>query len=873
MRNTVFSLQVHPRVPSAIERLEDLASNFWFSWNPAARWLFSRLDESLWRRTDNNPKLFLRCVDQGILERAADDEAFVGAYRKVLTEFDAYLEQEPLPYKAGGLGQDDLIAYFCAEYGFHESFPIYSGGLGILAGDHCKTASDMRLPFVAVGLLYRQGYFNQHIDRHGQQIPEYIHIDPQHTPLRAACNAAGEPVHVTCPFPDRSVVVRVWRADVGRVPILLLDTDVGENVEADRRITHVLYGGDRGLRLQQEAVLGIGGVRALRAVGLKPTVWHINEGHAAFMLIERVRELTASGMPFAVALEAVASDTLFTTHTPVAAGHDSFSADLIAKHFHGHLPELGITEQELLELGRNSGDNSDFNMTHLALSGTRFVNGVSRIHGRVSSELCGSAWPDVPALENPVGYVTNGIHVQSFMRQSWVDLLDQHLGPAWHQHMLDRSTMEGILDIPDERFWYTNQRVKSEMLNVLKLRLARQHTRNGLSEAHIHRLSQLVDPENPNVLTIGFARRFATYKRATLLFSDLRWLETLVRNEERPLLFIFAGKAHPADEPGQWMMREIQRISNQPPFLGRILLLEGYDAGLSRSLTSGVDIWLNTPIYPFEASGTSGMKAAINGTVNLSVLDGWWAEGYDGENGWGIPPSIDHEDPAERDRQDAVALYEILQDEVLPLYYDRDAKLGYSPKWVDKCKRSMASVLPRFNSQRVMHDYARLYYGSAAKQGRAIVADDYKLAKELGEWKARIRARWPGVQLHSVEPGPDLIDFDDVVRIEVDVTLNGLRPKDVRVECVLHRRLCSELTVPVQGYSDDRRPQNGLTYIGDELAAVWPFEPQEGRHGDVCRFRLEYRPPWAGALAYEIRAVPHHPALSHVYELGLMRWL
>jgi starch phosphorylase len=874
MPNAVYSLQVYPHLPAAIERLDELALNFWFSWTPAARALFARLDESLWSRTDNNPKLFLRCVDQGILERAAEDETFLSAYRKVMTEFDAYSEQGPLPYKDGGLAQDDFIAYFCAEYGFHESFPIYSGGLGVLAGDHCKTASDMRLPFVAVGLLYRQGYFNQHIDRHGQQIPEYIHIEPQHTPLRPALDASGAETLVSCEFPGRTVVARVWRADVGRVPILLLDTDVPENSDEDRRITHQLYGGDRRLRLQQEAVLGIGGVRALEALGYKPSVWHINEGHAAFLILERVRQLTVSGAPFRVALEAVAADTVFTTHTPVSAGHDVFAPELVLEQFQGLLADFGIDGATLLELGRTANDGDAFNMTRLALNGARWINGVSRIHGRVTSELCRAVWPDVPPLENPVGYVTNGVHVHSFMRQPWVDLLEQHLGPGWYQHLTDRGLMEGIHEIPHERFWYTNQTVKTEMLYALRRRLTRQHTRNGLSEAHIHRLLQLVDPNDPNVLTIGFARRFATYKRATLLFSDLRWLENLVRNEERPVLFVFAGKAHPADEPGQWMMREIQRISNQTPFLGRILLAEGYDAGLSRLLASGVDVWLNTPIFPFEASGTSGMKAAMNGTINLSVLDGWWAEGYDGENGWGIPPSIDTQDAAERDRQDATALYEILQDEVVPLYYARDSKLGFSPGWVERCKRSMASVLPRFNSQRVMHDYARLFYGPAAREGREARADAHRIARDLAEWKSRVRGAWPGVHFASADAGPRVVGYGDNVRIDVDLDLNGLRPSDVRVECVLHRRLCSELTVPVEGYADNRRPHNGLLYIGDETAAIWKFEPQaEHGEGGRCRYRLDFKPPWSGGMQYEIRAVPQHPALSHPHELGLMRWL
>jgi glycogen phosphorylase len=873
MGSTIYSLQVSPRLPPAIERLGDLASNFWFSWYPAVAQLFNRLDPTLWRTTEGNPKLFLRCVDQGILDRAAEDEAFITAYRRVLAEFDAYLEAGLRPQKAGDLADDDLIAYFCAEYGFHESFPIYSGGLGILAADHCKTASDLSLPFVAVGLLYRQGYFKQRIDRHGQQIPEYPYIEPEHTPLRPARTPEGEEIHVDCGFPDRRVLAKVWMADVGRAPILLLDTDVEENAEADRNITRILYGGDRSMRLQQEAVLGIGGVRALRAVGMQPTVWHINEGHAAFLVLERVAELTSTGVPFAAALEATAASTVFTTHTPVSAGHDVFPCELVARHFANFLPRLGISEQELLDLGRIPTHGDQFNMTRLAVQGASAMNGVSRIHGRVSSELTVDAWPDIPPLENPVGYVTNGVHVPSFMRQAWGQLLETHLGPAWRQQLMDRSLLERILEIPDEQFWYTNQQVKAEMLRVLRILLSRQHTRNSMSEAHIHRLLRHVDPDDPNVLTIGFARRFATYKRSTLLFTDMKWLEALLHTEQRPVLFIFAGKAHPADEPAQSMMRELHRISSQPPFIGKILLLEGYDMGMGRLLTSGVDIWLNNPVHPFEASGTSGMKAAINGTVNLSVLDGWWAEAYDGNNGWGIPPAVDDQGAAERDRQDAVTLYEILQDEVIPLYYARDEKLGYSPEWVRICKRSMASVLPHFNSQRVLHDYLREFYGPAMRRGRVAMAEDCAVARDLAEWKGKVRAAWPDVELHAVEAGPREVSFDEQVVLEVEVELNGLRPADVRVECVLHRQMCSELTVPVKGYADSRRSPNGVAYIGDETVILQAFEPQHAASGERCRYRLAFRPPWAGALSYEIRAVPQHPHLAHPYEVGLMRWL
>ena len=870
MASTLFPLQVSPTLPPALHRLAELAQNFWFSWTPAMGQLFRRLDGVLWRKVDGNPVLFLKCVDQGILENAADDPAFLTAYQEVLGAFDEYLGRVTQTHIVEGLGPSDLVAYFCAEYGLHESFPIYSGGLGVLAGDHCKTASDMCLPFVAVGLLYRQGYFNQRIDRNGQQIPDYPHIEPKNTAIAVVRTPAGEELKVTCPFPDRVVVVRVWEAPVGRVTVLLLDTDVEENRAEDRRITYQLYGGDRELRLQQEAVLGVGGVRALRALGLRPTVWHINEGHAAFSVIERLRELTVSGLPFAAALENVSAATVFTTHTPVSAGHDVFAPDRVANHFQSYATDLGIDIDQLLDLGRSADNRDAFNMTRLAIRGAAAVNGVSKIHGKVSSRLCQPNWPDVPAEENPVGYVTNGVHVPTFLRQAWGTLLDEHLGPQWRDRLMDRGLINKILDIPDERFWATNQTVKRQMLRVVRERLKRQHTRNGLSEAHIHRVLKLVNPDDPNVLTIGFARRFATYKRATLLMTDLRWLEQIVSVDDRPVLFLFAGKAHPADEPAQWMMREIQRISSQPQFLGKILLLEGYDMGISRLLTSGVDIWLNTPVHPFEASGTSGMKAAINGTVNLSVLDGWWAEAYDGKNGWGIPPAVDAQNAGDRDRQDATTLYEIMQDEVIPLYYARDERTGFSPDWVALCKRSMASVLPHFNSERVLRDYIQNFYMPAARAGRAAAEGEFRVARDLAAWKQKVAAAWSGVEIALVRAASKEITFNQHVELEVDVQLNGLEPGDVRVECIVHRELGSELAVPVVGYAESRRPQSGTTYIDGETVLIEVFVPEAQASPQACRYRLQFSPPWAGALLYEIRAVPQHAHLSHIYELGLM---
>lgn len=873
MPNTLFPLQVSPSIPPALGRLTDLMQNFLFSWFPATGQLFRNLDSGLWRRTEANPKLFLRCVDQVLLDQAATDPSFLASYERVLGEFDRYLKTPPPPPQSNDLESDDLIAYFCAEFGFHESFPIYSGGLGVLAGDHCKTASDLWLPFVGVGLLYRQGYFTQRIDRNGQQVPEYPHIDPRNTPLAPAVGPDGKELVVTCPFGERNVLVRVWRAAVGRVNVYFLDTDVEENTPEDRKITYVLYGGDRELRLKQEAILGVAGVRALRALGLKPTVWHINEGHAAFSVLERIREHCRNGLSFGAALEATAACTVFTTHTPVAAGHDLFPPDSVARQFSAYPAEMKVAVEEMLDLGRSPDHRDAFNMTRLAIRGSAAVNGVSKIHGGVSSRLYQSIWPDVPPGENVVGYVTNGVHVRTFLRQAWVGLLDEHLGESWPDTLMDRSLMGRILQIADGTFWATNQKVKVQMLRVLRERLTLQYTRNGLSEAHIQRALKLVHPEEPNVLTIGFARRFATYKRATLLFNDLGWLEQLLSNEDRPVLFVFAGKAHPADEPAQAMMREIQRISGLPQFLGKILLVEGYDMGINRVLVGGVDVWLNNPVYPYEASGTSGMKAAINGTVNLSVLDGWWAEAYDGKNGWGIAPSPDTQGPEERDRQDAISLYEILQDQVIPLYYDRDPQLGLSPEWVALCKRSMASVLPHFNSERVLNDYLRAFYVPAARQGREVAAEDFRGARELAEWRKRVLAAWPDVKLATVEAPAKEIGFHDSITVHVDVALNGLEPQDVRVECMVHRTMCSQLSMPLRRYTDNGHELAGVTYVDGEPVLMAPFTAGTPNAAGVCRYELKLKPPWAGALRYEIRAVPQHPYLTHPYELGLMRRL
>jgi starch phosphorylase len=868
MNRQKFKLEVNPTLPPQLGRLAELAANLRFSWHRPTRKLFETLDPQLWKSVSGNPKLFLRCIDQARLEQAARDENFLDQYYKQLRTFDAYRQETPQDAASQHLEPGDLVAYFCAEYGFHESFPIYSGGLGILAGDHCKTASDVGLEFVAVGLLYRQGYFTQAVDQAGNQIPQYRDFSSDDLPVYPAQDADGRPLKVHVRLGTRDVAAQVWRARAGRIDVVLLDTNVPENAEADREITHKLYGGDRETRIQQEMVLGIGGVKALRACGLAPTVWHMNEGHAAFLGVELMCELTDRGVPYPVAREAVAAASVFTTHTPVAAGHDAFSPDLVLRYFGDYARRLGLDDDGFLALGRGGG-HGEFNMTNLALNLSRRQNGVSRIHGGVSAKICAHAWPEVPPEDSPIGYVTNGVHVPTFLFQRWKDVFYQEFGDEWPKKIPDAEWCRRIYDLPDSLFWEVRQGVKSSMLRMVRARLQKECARNAVSDAHYQRLCRWIDPDDPNVLTIGFARRFATYKRATLLFRDPRWLQQIVGDPDRPVVFIFAGKAHPADEPGRRLIREVHEMAQRPEFLGRVLFVEDYDMGLARSLVAGVDVWLNNPVYPLEASGTSGMKAGINGTINLSVLDGWWAEGYDGHNGWAIPSSTAEDQ--QRDDEDARSLYEILQDQVVPTYYNRDAG-GLPTRWIQKAKRSMATLLPAFNTRRMLANYVGGMYRPAAAHGRRLVAENCAGAAELAAWRERAVRAWPGVQLRLASGRPERVAFGDRVQMRVAVQLNGLRPADARVELLLTREMPDVRQDPPLLTSfggDDRvRVRDGRLTAVELFAPTGEVEP-DGSHV----YAIECTPPWCGQLGAEVRAVPHHAMLAHPYEVGLMRWL
>ncbi len=885
MSSTRFTLEVNPALPAPLAGLAELAANLRFSWSRRTRSLFSSLDPQLWREVGGNPRLFLRCVDQAKLQRAASDPAYLENYRKVLAGFDSYMSGNG----GGRDAKDPLVAYFCAEYGFHESFQIYSGGLGVLAGDHCKTASDLGLNFVAVGLLYTQGYFTQTIDKDGNQVAHYRDHDRADLPVERALDPQDREVRVVCRIAGRDVHAAVWRARVGIVSVYLLDTNVPANSPADREITHKLYGGDATVRIQQEIVLGIGGVKALRALDLEPAVWHINEGHAGFLILELIREKMAGrgankegALDFGAACEAVGAACVFTTHTPVAAGHDVFNRDLVLSQLGETIDSLGIERDRVLALGRaprrpgeqGANPNEGFNMTRLALSGTRYHNGVSRIHGEVSARICADNWPEVPPEENPIGYITNGVHVPTFLFQPWVDFFEMSLGSAWSTRLSDVDFWMRLKEVPDQLFWNVRQTIKSEVLKGLQQRLQLQCMRKRSSEAHFDRLTRWLDPANPGVLTVGFARRFATYKRATLLFNDMQRLAKLVGNPGQPVVFLFAGKSHPADEPARRLLREVNELSTHADFIGRVIFIEDYDIALARLLVAGVDVWLNNPISPLEASGTSGIKAAINGTLNLSVLDGWWAEGYDGENGWGIAPlpSDGQEVPiaeADRDRDDARTLYELLEDRIVSLYYSRNEQ-GYSPGWVAKCKRSMISILPHFNSRRVLDDYCNGLYRPAARSGKQLAADNHSGARELARWKQRVREHWSTVALRGLSDLPRQLEFGAGMKLRVKAQLNGLKPQDVRVELLLKREMpqSSKALPPYSSYRDNDEPAMGH---GD---APTPFTftgevDSEGAH----IFAVDCAPPWCGRLSCQVRVVPTHPLLTHPYEMGLMKWL
>jgi starch phosphorylase len=709
-----------PPLPDRIHRLHELALDLWWSWDSRAREVFRRLDYQLWRATSHNPVQMLQRITAEQLAAVAKDPAFLQAYDQAMFGLDqARTVAHPWWRERAPMTNGGSIAYFSAEFALHQSLPIYAGGLGVLAGDHCKEASDLGVPLVGVGFMYPQGYFLQRMTNDGWQEERYQKISWNDAPIEAALTKDGRPCITAVPLGDRTVLAAVWRVRLGRVRLFLLDTDLMENAPWDRELSARLYGGDRETRIQQEIVLGIGGVRALRALGITPTVWHLNEGHAAFVALQRIRELIEQGRSFQDALTEVRQSTVFTTHTPVPAGHDAFPFHLVEKHLAGSWGEIGQHRPDFLALGEyDNGGGSQFNMTALALRTAAHINGVSALHGEVTRSMWRPMWPDKPADQLPIRSITNGVHVPTWMSGRVFELLDQHFGPGWLDHVDDEAMWERILDIPDAEIWDMRQSMRSDLHSFMRERRRLRWLAEQVSPARIAAAGSMLDPE---AITIGYARRFAAYKRPELIFHDTDRLARILNATDRPVQVVFAGKAHPADDPAKHHLQHVFKHVLDPKFGGRLAFIDDYDMHVAHYLVHGCDVWLNNPRKPLEASGTSGMKASLNGVPHLSIGDGWWAEGFNGKNGWLIESSADPDDQAATDAADADSIYRLLETEIVPAFYDRDAR-GLPRRWIQIVREAMRSNVPRFSTRRMVKQYITEMYGPAAsaslKQGQ-----------------------------------------------------------------------------------------------------------------------------------------------------------
>jgi len=858
------TFRVIPALPSKLERVRELAHNVWWSWNHEAIGLFRRLDRDLWETTGHNPVLMLGSIRQERLEQMAEDDGFLAHTDRVCRLFDRYLASESTWYsKAFGEtaqtvasgGAEHRIAYFSAEFGLTESLGIYAGGLGILAGDHLKSASDLGLPLVAVGLLYQQGYFRQYLNPDGWQQELYPDNDFYNLPLTLERQLSGAPLLVEIQYPGRVVKAKVWRAQVGRVPLYLLDTNIEDNRPEDRDITDQLYGGDDEMRIRQEIVLGIGGIRALEALGLRPTVCHMNEGHSAFLALERIRLLMEEhNLTFAEAREAATAGHVFTTHTPVPAGIDWFRPDLVDRYFSHYYPSLGLSRDQFLGLGRTdpSDANGYFCMAILAMRLANRTNGVSQLHGRVSREMWREVWPQLPSSEIPIIGITNGIHPRSWISHDMADLYDRYLGPRWIERPAELSDGQRVMRIPDEELWRTHERRRERLVAFARKRLRTQLEQRGSRPSEIRLAEEVLDPE---ALTIGFARRFATYKRATLLFRDIERLARIAGDRDRPVQIIFAGKAHPKDNPGKELIRQIIHHARRLEFRNRIVFIEDYDMTVARYLLQGVDVWLNTPRRPHEASGTSGMKATANGALNLSVLDGWWAEAYTPETGWAIGLGEEYADDQVdyQDEVEANALYDLLEKEIVPLFYDR-SRDGLPRGWTAKMKAAMRDHAGLFNTNRMVRDYTELCYEPSAARSERLMGDDLDRAKALAAWKAKLRQQWPQLRIDRVwadnAQGQGL-KVGDQLQVQAQVFLADLKPTDVSVE-LFHGPLDTQ----------------GLIGQGEALPTL--IAQSKGKGTYIFAGAISCRT--SGRQGYAVRIVPKHEDLDNPFEMNLILW-
>ena len=835
---------VKSRIPEELEKLSEIARNIWWAWNFEATELFRDLDPELWKECGQNPVLLLERMSYEKLEALAKDKVILRRMNEVYTKFRDYMDVKPDE-------QRPSIAYFSMEYGLSSVLKIYSGGLGVLAGDYLKEASDSNVDLCAVGFLYRYGYFTQTLSMDGQQIANYEAQNFGQLPIERVMDANGQPLIVDVPYLDYFVHANVWRVNVGRISLYLLDTDNEMNSEFDRPITHQLYGGDWENRLKQEILLGIGGILTLKALGIKKDVYHCNEGHAALINVQRICDYVATGLTFDQAIELVRASSLYTVHTPVPAGHDYFDEGLFGKYMGGYPSRMGITWDDLMDLGRNNpGDKGErFCMSVFACNTSQEVNGVSWLHGKVSQEMFSTIWKGYFPEEMHVGYVTNGVHFPTWSATEWKHLYAANFDENFLYDQSNPKIWEAIYNVPDEKIWETRMALKNKLIDYVRKQYRETWLKN---QGDPSRIVSLMDKINPNALLIGFGRRFATYKRAHLLFTDLDRLAKIVNNPDYPVQFLFTGKAHPHDGAGQGLIKRIIEISRRPEFLGKIIFLENYDMQLARRLVSGVDIWLNTPTRPLEASGTSGEKALMNGVVNFSVLDGWWLEGYREGAGWALTEKRTYQNQDHQDQLDAATIYSILETEILPLYYARNKK-GYSEGWVKTIKNSIAQIAPHYTMKRQLDYYYSNFYNKLAKRFSALSANDNAKAKEIAAWKEEVVSKWDSIEVVSYDKCEELLQATIESGKEYTITY----------------------VIDEKGLNDAIGLELVTTYTaGDGKQHVYSVEPFSvvKKEGNLYTFQVKHKLENAGSFKVSYRMFPKNSDLPHRQDFCYVRW-
>jgi starch phosphorylase len=863
---TIRTFTVKPSLPDALKDLEVIANNVYWSWNTEITDIFRRIDYDLWKKCGHNPVKVLGMVSQARLEDLARNEGFLYQLQEAREKLRLTLHGPNWFDKVYRYEKKPVIAYFSAEFGIHESIPIYSGGLGILAGDHLKSASELGIPLVGIGLMYQKGYFRQYLNTDGWQQEHYLDNDFHNMPLTLVRKEGDHPLTVTMQFPERTVTAQIWRLEVGRVTLFLLDTNLSVNAPQDRVITQALYGGDLEMRICQEIVLGIGGIKALFAMGLDPSVCHMNEGHAAFMALERVRKLRSTyQLTFDEAMEAARASNVFTVHTPVAAGSDEFPVEMIDKYFGDYYGKLGINRERFLALGRVRGDDDreTFKMPVLAIRTSTYRNGVSQLHGQVSRKIWRGLWPDLPLDEVPIGSITNGVHARSWLSAEHTSLYERYLGARWSDEIVDKSIWQNIDQVPDEEMWRIHQRSKERLVGFVRSRLKRQLQRRGAFHTELSWAEEVLDPE---ALTIGFARRFATYKRGTLLLREPQRLIKLLTNTQQPVQFIFAGKAHPRDTAGKELIRQLVHFASQNPDIRRrMIFLEDYDIDIARYMVQGVDVWLNNPRRPMEASGTSGMKAALNGVLNMSTLDGWWCEGYIPDGGWIIGAGEEYEDLSYQDQVESQAIFNLLEQEVVPLFYSR-GKDRLPRRWIRRMKNTVKWCAPRFNTHRMVAEYTRRYYQPAAQHWNELTQDNLARVRSLSEWKRGIRSAWSDLAIGSVEivtrtgetvatwngHQPELKVGSDI-KVAAQVRLGRLRPEDIAVQIYFGQ-------------------VNSAGQIENGQVVEMTCEDGSQTPDGVVVFSGTIPCRNSGRQGFALRVLPRHPDLVEPYEPGLILW-